>query len=126
MAKIESLLSLGFPVDSRDHHGRTPLMMAVLEDKREAVNSLLDHGANPLLEDNRKRSSIHHVAKGGNIAMIDLMLSKGRAVNSRKNWGKVPLILAVGNDKQSMTYIFPAKPKSTRWIIANETSTVSP
>ena len=59
-------------------------MMAVLEDKKEAVNSLLDHGANPLLEDNRKRSSIHHVAKGGNITMINMMLSKGLAVNSRK------------------------------------------
>jgi len=126
IAKIKFLLSLGFPVDSRDHNGKTPLMMAVLEDKIEAVNSLLDHGANPLLEDNLKRSSIHHVAKGGNITMISMMLSKGLAVNSGKNLGMVPLILAAGNDKQSATYIFSAKLKSTRWRIANETSIVSP
>lgn len=80
--------------------------MAVLEDKKEAVNSLLDHGANPLLEDNRKRSSIHHVAKGGNITMINMMLSKGLAVNSRKNWGKVPLILAAGNTNKVPPTLF--------------------
>ncbi|TGJ69813.1 hypothetical protein EYR41_005825 [Orbilia oligospora] len=49
---IEFLLGKGEELDSRDAEGRTPLMHAVRNYKREAVIRLLESGANPLIKDN--------------------------------------------------------------------------
>ena len=41
VAEIEFLLALGFSIDRRDDAGRTPLMMAAMNDKLQAVKYLL-------------------------------------------------------------------------------------
>jgi hypothetical protein len=45
--KLQALLAGRIYIDARDSSGRTALMLAVLHDQKEAVNSLLEAGADP-------------------------------------------------------------------------------
>ena len=70
VTKIESLLSLGFSIDSRDAQGATPLMVAAGHDKLQAVEYLLEKGADPSLKSNDGWNSLHCASQGGNPVII--------------------------------------------------------
>ncbi|KAL9961101.1 hypothetical protein ACROYT_G029985 [Oculina patagonica] len=94
VTKIESLLSLGFSIESGDDHGRTPLMLAAVCDKLQAVECLLAKGANPSLEDNDGWNLLHYSSQGGNPVIIELMLSHVPSIDSINDGGVTALMVA--------------------------------
>jgi len=58
LEKIQLLLKNGAQVNEKDSHGRTPLMHAVHQNKKDVVRLLLENGADPNLKDNGGHSAI--------------------------------------------------------------------
>ena len=63
MTIINKLLSLGLDIGSRSLPGETPLMHAAADGKQSAFETLIQHGADPLLKENDGSSLLHHAAK---------------------------------------------------------------
>ncbi|KAL9961131.1 hypothetical protein ACROYT_G030022 [Oculina patagonica] len=106
VTKIESLLSRGISVNSRDDQGATPLMKAALNDKLQAVEYLLTKGANPPLENNNGWNLLHCASGGGNPVIIELMLSHVPSIDSINNEGVTALMIAAANGKlQAVEYL---------------------
>ena len=106
VTKIESLLSLGFFIDSRSGLGGTPLMLTAVHDKLQAVEYLLGKGADPSLKNNNGWNLLHHASEGGNPVIIELMLSHVCSIDSITNKGYTALMIAAVNDKlQAVEYL---------------------
>ncbi|XP_022778539.1 uncharacterized protein LOC111320115, partial [Stylophora pistillata] len=84
----------------RDSEGNTPLAYAAACGQIEAVNCLLEHGADPSLKGQDGWSLLHFAAQSGNVTIIDTMLSKGLNIDSRgETRGLTPLLVSLKNDK---------------------------
>ena len=68
--------------DPRDDDGLTPLMYASRFRRADSVSILLRAGANPLLEDERRRTALYHAADGGDIPTIHALLDFGADPNN--------------------------------------------
>ena len=88
----------GIQIDIRNHAGETPLMMAALKAETDAANALVAHGA-AVQKDGW--SPLHYAATGGSAAIIQLLLSKGAALEARSPNGSTPLMMAAryGNEE---------------------------
>jgi Ankyrin repeats (many copies) len=64
--------------DARDEQGRTPLMLAVMQGRRDVVRSLLDHGADPNVADSNGRTPLQQ-AKQSDLREIAAMLERAGA-----------------------------------------------
>lgn len=62
-AQTATLLDQGAVIDARDAAGRTPLMLAVTQDKLEIVRLLLARGADPNAADNVGRTPLQQATK---------------------------------------------------------------
>ena len=69
-------------------------MFAVASGKIEAVNYLLDKGADPFIRDQLGRNLLHAASNGGNVAIIAKMLSLGLDVSSKDMKSHTPLNFA--------------------------------
>jgi hypothetical protein len=63
VAQAASLLDQGAVIDARDEAGRTPLMLAVTQDKLEIVRLLLARGADPNAADNTGHTPLQQATK---------------------------------------------------------------
>ena len=92
---VELLLAHKADIDAADKHGLTPLHYATLADNKAAVKSLLIHGANANIKDNKDGNTplIIAVAKGNN-EEVELLLAHGADVNLGDNKG-TPLAWAL-------------------------------
>ena len=74
----------------------TPLACAAACGRIEAVNCLLEHGADPLLKGKDGWSLLHSAAQSGNVIIIETMLSKGLDIDSRgETLGLTPLMVSI-------------------------------
>jgi len=85
-------------IDSMTKKGSTPLMVAASNDNLQAVKCLLEHGADPSLQDNDGWNVLHFASRGGP-EIIELILSHVPTIDSITKKGSTPLMLAVSNDK---------------------------
>ena len=83
VAIIETMLSHGLDVNSKDSDGNTPLMGPALFGNMVAVNYLLDKGADTSLKGQYGRNLLHQASEDGYVAIIETVLSHGRDINSR-------------------------------------------
>jgi ankyrin repeat protein len=87
-------------VNARRKDHWTPLHLASHWGKPEVVQVLLDHGANPNVEDNLLGTPLHHVAAGryesqeDGIRVAQLLLECGVDVNAQDTNCETPLHLA--------------------------------
>jgi len=103
---IESMLSLGLDINSRDSLGTTPVMVAAASGKMEAVDFLLVKGADPSLTTNIGRNLLHAAAEGGNLSIVETMLSKHIAVDLEDNDGITSLMIAASkNNLEIVDYL---------------------
>ncbi|KAI3916712.1 hypothetical protein MKW98_021751 [Papaver atlanticum] len=74
-------------IDVKDGSGKTPLFHAAIERRLDAVEYLLEMGANPEIPDDSNRSPLHYVAGRGHKDVISLLLSKGINVDVIDDFG---------------------------------------
>ena len=103
---IELMLSHVPNIDSRTKMSSTPLMIAAVNDKLQAVKCLLEQGADPSLQDNDGWNMLHYASRGGNPEVIELMLSHVSSIDSITKEGDTPLMIAADYDKlQAVKYL---------------------
>jgi len=125
---IELILSHVPSIDSITKEGVTPLMVAASNDKLQAVKCLLEHGADPSLQDNNGWNVLHFASPGGNPEIIELILSHVPSIDSITKKGSTPLMLAVYNAKlQAVKYLLehgadPSLQDITGWNVLHYAS----
>ena len=101
VSDIQDELDAGARLDarSREHHSATPLHLAVTNDARpDVVSLLLNLGANVSAIYNQGQTPLHAAILGGaDPEVVELLLDGGANVVYR-NEGKTPLSRALGND----------------------------
>jgi hypothetical protein len=73
-----ALLDQGAALDARDDHGRTPLMLAVMQGRLDVVRLLLNRGADPTIADGAGRTPLQQ-AKQQNLREIAALLERAGA-----------------------------------------------
>ena len=91
---IETMLSLGIDINSKDSLGTTPLMVAAASGKMQAVNFLLKKGADPFLRTNTGRNLLHAAVEGGNVLIVKTVLSNNIDINAKDDDGHTSLMKA--------------------------------
>ncbi|KAI4998667.1 hypothetical protein ZWY2020_054009 [Hordeum vulgare] len=97
---------LGFDIntEANDDSGMTPLACAVLRGESVTMEYLLDKGADPNKQDNKRFTPLHYAIKEGNNRMVRLLLSKGASVDVFSSEG-TPLHIAASYGKSGMMQI---------------------
>jgi uncharacterized protein len=72
------LLNQGAALDARDDHGRTPLMLAVMQSRLDVVRLLLNRGADPNIADSTGRTPLQQ-AKQQNLREVAALLKQAGA-----------------------------------------------
>lgn len=85
-------------IDLANAAGETPLMLAALKGRLDAVRQLLDRGA--ALE-REGWAPLHYAASGPDVAVVELLLSRGAKVDARSPNGTTPLMMAARNGSEA-------------------------
>ncbi|XP_040057061.2 BRCA1-associated RING domain protein 1 [Gasterosteus aculeatus] len=81
----------------KNHKGETPLHLAAIKGDVEAVNTLLDQGADPNLKDNAGWTPLHEACNLGHLLVVELLVSRGALLNTPGYENDSPLHDAVRN-----------------------------
>ena len=101
--KIEAALKKGADANTRDNNGRTVFFMwggrtaltwAVVFDRAEAEEILLQYGADVNARDDKDRTALMIAAGYGYTESIRLLLEYGAEINARDDQGRTPMIMA--------------------------------
>ncbi|MEK8052278.1 ankyrin repeat domain-containing protein [Ideonella sp. DXS22W] len=84
-------------IDLANAAGETPLMIAALKGRLDAVRQLLDRGA--ALE-REGWTPLHYAASGPAVAVVQLLLEHGAKVDARSPNGSTPLMMAARNGSE--------------------------
>lgn len=85
-------------IDLANPAGETPLMIAALKGRLEAVQTLLARGA--MLE-REGWTPLHYAASGPAVAVVKLLLDRGARPDARSPNGTTPLMLAARNGSEA-------------------------
>jgi hypothetical protein len=83
----------GMPIDDRNEHDETPLMIASIKGYLETAKLLLDNGADV---NKPGWTPLHYAASKGNIEMIRLLLEENAYIDTASPNGTTPLMMAAG------------------------------
>jgi len=102
--KIRNLVSSGISPDASDVPYRNPLLMAVIENKEEAVNTLIQLGAdvNKTISGLGGGTVLHTAAARNLPNIVKMLLDAGADINKEDNDGRTPLITAISLDNIDM------------------------
>ncbi len=84
-----------FNPNQADVQGRTLLMEVVLEKRADLVKLLLDHGADPKLQDRDGWTALHFAAEFHLPDVVQMLLDKGAVIDARDHHGNTPLFKAL-------------------------------
>lgn len=93
--QISSHINLGDTILKSDEFGRTALINAAIDGKRNDVSRLLDEGADPDIVDKGGWSAIHYASQRNDVQTIRLLLNAGANVHIKNDNGNTPLFRAV-------------------------------
>jgi ankyrin repeat protein len=82
-------------LNARDEGGMTPLIMAIIGDKKELIKLLLDSGADVTAANNAGFTALDSAVFSGNKETVELLIAKGADVNTKSMLGTTPLLLSV-------------------------------
>ena len=81
-------------VDAPDEKGRIPLLRACLNGEKERVYQLLSAGANPKVENAKKRTALHYTMVKGDVQCVLWLVASGARLNAKDDQGCIPLHVA--------------------------------
>jgi len=87
-------LRAGAPIETRDEHGRTPLLLAALADRVDTARLLVVLGADPDAQDDRWDSPWLVTGVTGSVAMLETLLPAHPDLTLRNRFGGVSVIPA--------------------------------
>ena len=87
------ILSKGMPIDDRNEHDETPLMIASIKGYLATAKLLMDQGADV---NKPGWTPLHYAASKGNIEMIRLLLEENAYIDTASPNGTTPLMMAAG------------------------------
>jgi ankyrin repeat protein len=97
---LQMLLDAGGDVNSVDHKGRTPLVMAAGANNAEIVELLLKNKSDPDIKDQVGNTALHVAAHKGHHSVIRILLLQGKAdPHIMNNMGRTPLQVAVQREQ---------------------------
>lgn len=73
-------------IDSHDSDGDTPLHLIVWRNDLEAVQLLVDAGANVNTVGDMGETPLHVAVKGGNVSIVKILLKAGARDDIRSEW----------------------------------------
>ncbi|XP_018591212.2 cyclin-dependent kinase 4 inhibitor B isoform X1 [Scleropages formosus] len=91
--RVAQLLQDGAAVDAVNRFGRTPLQVMMMGSTAVA-RLLLDHGANPEVQDSTGSSPLHDAAREGFLETVQLLCSFQANPHVRDMWNRRPIDLA--------------------------------
>lgn len=110
---VKALLDAGARTEDSSFLHITPLMWAVSYNKLQTVQTLLDHGANPLAKDEMARIPIFFLSHTGTdeLQIAELLVKLGNDVNAVEYEGETPLmsIIRGGNGNSKIVQFLIAK-----------------
>jgi hypothetical protein len=92
--KVAAALAAGAPIESRDDHRRTPLLLAALNDRVDVARLLVQLGADPDAQDDRKDSAWLVTGVTGSVAMLETLLPANPDLTLRNRFGGTSVIPA--------------------------------
>ena len=92
---VERLLELGVEVDIVDMHDQTPLDVAATFGESASMKVLLEHGADPMRQDDAGSVPLLLSAAYGHLEATRLLIEHGADVNYRDERGWTPLLLSL-------------------------------
>ncbi|KAM6914986.1 ankyrin repeat and SOCS box protein 2-like [Xenentodon cancila] len=69
--------------NKRTAHGETPLLVAINREHLECVQVLLEHRADPDIQNNEKETPLYRACEKNSPAMVAMLLNHGAAANTR-------------------------------------------
>jgi len=85
---IRQLVTSGADVNKRYSRGRTPLMLAVINDQMPAARTLLELGADLSAQDSNGETALHHAITDANVGMVGFLLQQGAQIGIRDSSGR--------------------------------------
>jgi len=101
LARVESLLAAGAPVDAKDGEGSTALMFAALRGDARMVQALLAAGADPNLKDANGETALILGARRG-AEIVRALLAAGADPNFEDAEGQTALLAAAEADAETV------------------------
>ncbi|CAG0904570.1 unnamed protein product [Cyprideis torosa] len=100
----ELLIRKGAVVNAKDRRGKTPLFVAIENNRHSVVEVLLAHGAEPNIMSRESplyygTCPLHHATSA---ETAELLIAKGTEVNAKDERGKTPLFVAIENNRHSV------------------------
>ncbi|MER7244689.1 ankyrin repeat domain-containing protein [Kribbella sp. NPDC000426] len=92
--KVAVTLAAGAPLESRDSHRRTALLLASLNDHVDAARLLVQLGADPDAQDDRQDSAWLVTGVTGSVAMLETLLPANPDLTLRNRFGGISVIPA--------------------------------
>ncbi|MFF0270031.1 ankyrin repeat domain-containing protein [Kribbella sp. NPDC004536] len=92
--KVAASLAAGAKIETRDDHRRTALLLASQEDRVDVARLLVQLGADPDAQDDRKDSAWLVTGVTGSVAMLETLLPANPDLTLRNRFGGVSVIPA--------------------------------
>ncbi|TCC32593.1 ankyrin repeat domain-containing protein [Kribbella sindirgiensis] len=92
--KVAAALAAGAPIESRDDHRRTALLLASLNDRVEVARLLVALGADPDAQDDRQDSAWLVTGVTGSVPMLETLLPANPDLTLRNRFGGISVIPA--------------------------------
>lgn len=98
----ELLMEKGLSYNDRNEDGGT-MFFSAGKSPMEAVEYMIEHGADPLVEDSSGTTPLHIAAQHGNTEIAAYLIELGADVNKLNDYGWTPLKYTIWNDSLSTT-----------------------
>ncbi|MVW70905.1 ankyrin repeat domain-containing protein [Bordetella sp. 15P40C-2] len=82
-------------LESRDHLGNTPLLIAAAEGSLDVVKELIRQGADVNAKNNSGRTALSYASERKYVDLVTVLLANGARTDERDNEGLTPLLHAI-------------------------------
>lgn len=102
---LEAFLMAGMPIEAKDQKGYTALMIASYNGRLNAVNKLLEYGANACAQDNKGNTALMAAIFKGELKIAQRLLNTHCDTNQQNNAGQTALMYSTLFGRTELTQL---------------------